>query len=205
MDFVSISEACKYYKVKPQTLRLWAKKGKIEFIKEKNKPRRYKLGQRPAYGEETVKEEVKKEKLKIIYGRVSSRKQSEDLERQVEFLKERYPNHQIKKEIGSGANSRRKEFRWILQQLFEGNIEEVIISYPDRWTRTGYEFFEWLFTYFGAKLVYVEDRLKVSKEQKLTEELMGLLTSYTAKIHGRRKYRNKKNTDKVEQKLQEII
>nr|WP_293031240.1 recombinase family protein [Moorena sp. SIO3I8] len=43
-----------------------------------------------------------------MYARVSSRSQKADLEQQVQFLKSRYPEAEIIKDIGSGLNFRRK-------------------------------------------------------------------------------------------------
>jgi predicted site-specific integrase-resolvase len=81
----------------------------------------------------------------IIYARVSSSKQSQDLKRQEKYLKTKYPTAELKSDIGSGLNYKRTGFRAILQSLFKGNIKEVVVAHKDRFTRFGFEFFEWLF------------------------------------------------------------
>ena len=83
----------------PQTLRKWAREGRIDYILTEGSQRRYDvdsyLGQsRPAQT--------------ICYCRVSSKKQSADLDRQVAFMRERYPDAEIISEVGSGLNFRRK-------------------------------------------------------------------------------------------------
>ena len=46
-------------------------------------------------------------KENICYCRVSSKKQSEDLERQIEYMRNLYPNYRIISDIGSGLNFNR--------------------------------------------------------------------------------------------------
>jgi len=46
-------------------------------------------------------------KKNICYCRVSSRKQKEDLERQIEFMKKEYPFHEVITDIASGLNFKR--------------------------------------------------------------------------------------------------
>ena len=53
------------------------------------------------------KEENISQKQKIIYARVSSLAQKNDLERQILQLKNKFPNYKLIKDIGSGMNMNR--------------------------------------------------------------------------------------------------
>ena len=106
-EFVSSAKAQQYYKVAEQTLRDWANNNKINYITTTGGHRRY-----------YIPSERKEHRKKIIYARVSSKKQENDLERQVKYLKKRYPDYEVIKDIGSGINYKRPGFRRILEQVF---------------------------------------------------------------------------------------
>ena len=78
-------------------------------------------------------------KRNICYCRVSTSSQKEDLERQVEFFRCKYPNHEIIKDIGSGLNFKRKGFNSILDFAIKGDIGEVVVTHKDRLGRIGFE------------------------------------------------------------------
>lgn len=103
-DFVPSREAQEFYKVKEQTLRDWANSGNINHIVTTGGHRRYCISRSPS-----------EHRKKIIYARVSSKKQENDLERQVKYLQKRYPDYEVIKDIGSGINYKRKGFRGILE------------------------------------------------------------------------------------------
>lgn len=85
--YVPTKDAIKYYKVSDNALRTWANNGKIKYIKTKGGHRRYFIDD----GKENTT--LACERQKIIYARVSSRKQQNDLERQSEYLKTKYPDY----------------------------------------------------------------------------------------------------------------
>lgn len=181
-EYVSSTQAQKVYKVAEQTLRDWANTGKIEFIRTANGHRRYKI------------EVVKEVRKKIIYARVSSKKQENDLVTQVKYLQKKYPDYEVVKDIGSGINYKRKGFRSILEQLFKGDIEEVVVTTADRFSRFGSDLFDWIFEQFGAKLTILNSRKFKSNSEELSEDLMAIITVFTSRYYGRRKNRNKEDT-----------
>jgi predicted site-specific integrase-resolvase len=87
-------------------------------------------------------EKLTHDKIKICYCRVSSRKQKEDLQRQVEYMKEKYPEHRIITDVGSGINYERNGLNEIIDIAIRGELEELVITYKDRLTRFGYEMIE---------------------------------------------------------------
>jgi len=197
MSYVKSSVAKEYYNVHADTLRDWAAKGQIEFRTTPGGHRRFKI---PT--EDTI--EAKKENY--IYARVSSKKQESDLQRQVKYLRGKYPRHTIITDIGSGLNFKRQGFRKILEQLFQGNIGEVVISSSDRFSRFGArEFFGWLFEQFGGSLTILNNRHYKNPSEELSEDLLEIITVFTARYHGSRKYNNKKNKNLPEQGTKNII
>jgi len=176
------------YGVSNETLKRWEQAGKIKAERTAGKHRRYQI-LIPNTGAK-----------KIVYARVSSQKQAGDLERQVNYVKEQYPDYEVKTDIGSGINFQRKEFRWILEQLFERNIQEVVVASSDRFARMsgGSEFFGWLFERFGGKLTILQNISEKTNEQRMAEDIIEIITSYAAKYHGARKYGEIKGDDEGE-------
>ena len=180
-EFVASKKAQEFYKVSEQTLRDWANDQKINYIITEGGHRRYRIVKPVEH------------RKKIIYARVSSKKQEHDLERQVKYLEKRYPDYEVIKDIGSGINYKRQGFRRILEQLFKGNIEEVVVSTGDRFSRFGRELFEWMFDQFGGKLTIVNNRTFKTSQEELAEDLMEIITVFSARYYGRRKYKVPEN------------
>lgn len=133
----------------------------------------------------------KTNKVKICYCRVSSNKQKEDLNRQVEFMKSKFPTHIIIKDIGSGLNYKRKGLEEIMEKAINGEIEELVISYKDRLTRFGYEMIEWLIEkYSNGKIIIVNKSEEETPTEELTKDILSIMNVYVAKINGLRKYKS---------------
>jgi excisionase family DNA binding protein len=177
MSYVTPKEAAKKFKVTQETVRRWAISGKIKYTTTEGGHRRY-----------LIKDEKKdQQKQRIIYARVSSKKQEGNLDNQIKFLKTRYPEHALIQDIGSGINYKRKGFKTILEGVFKGNIDEVVVSFPDRFSRFGFDMFQWIFEQHGAKLI-TYDSTKKSLEQDFAEDLMSIITVFSARYHGKRSY-----------------
>ncbi len=187
-EYVSARKACKTLGVSAQSLRDWAKAGTIEFIRTAGGHRRYKIDEKVKTGKKV------KNGKKIIYARVSSRKQVRDLVNQKQFLRRKYPDYEVKADIGSGINTERKNFRAILELLFERNLSEVVVASADRFARIGStNLFKWIFEYFGAKFTIVNKAESGSPAEEIYREFMELITVFTARYHGSRRYKTKKN------------
>lgn len=181
--YVKPKEASKYYNVSENALRTWASTGKIKFNTTKGGHRRYLIDDT-----NSLTENIKTERQKIIYARVSSNKQKDDLDRQSKYLKSKYPKYTIITDIGSGINFERKGFKRILEGLFKGNIEEVVVAHRDRFTRFGFSLFKWIFEQQNSKLI-CDTSTEVTEEKELSDDLMAIITVFSARYHGKRKYR----------------
>ena len=170
-------------KVSKETLRLWAESGKIKVTKTDGGHRRY------VYNDDTDKKETK---LKFIYTRVSSKKQQSDLERQIKYLQKLYPDHRVISDIGSGLNFNRKGLNNLLEAIVTGTVEEVVVAHKDRLCRFGFELIENLCKYFSTTLTIVDDKGGKSQTDELAEDLLSIITVFTARFYGQRKYSGKK-------------
>lgn len=183
---VSPKKAAAHYNVSTETLRVWAIEGKVKYEETKGGHRRYFIE------EKKENPEVKK---KFIYARVSSKKQEGDLENQIKELRKHYPTYELIKDFGSGINYERRGLKKILDTLFTGQLEHLVITYKDRLTRNDYGFFEWIFQKHGAKLTFIHNAKSKTAEEELSEDVIAIITSFSAKNYGKHKYDNKKNKD----------
>jgi len=165
------------------TLRKWEKEEKIEAIRAPRGKRLYSVESLDKlFHVETRKKE------KVCYARVSSAKQKEDLERQVESLKTKYPEHRIIQDIGSGLNWKRKGFTSILESVYIRDISEVVVLHKDRLCRFGIELVEFIFEKAGCKLLVYNknDHHETTAEQELAEDLLSIVTVFVARNNGKR-------------------
>ncbi len=184
--FIPSRKAVKHLGVCANTLRKWADDGKIKYIRNPAGQRLY---------DTTSIEQSSSTCKSYCYCRVSSHKQKDDLERQKEFMRKHYQNHEIISDIGSGINFKRKQFLWLLEQSTLGNVKEVVVAHRDRLSRFGFELIEWFFSKHNVKLV-VLDKCESSPQQELVTDLLSIITVFSCRIHGLRKYTNTIKEDK---------
>lgn len=165
--------------VHANTLRKWAKIGKIKHIITTSGQRKYDID---SYLRKTS------ERVTICYCRVSSYKQKDDLCRQVEFMREKYPNAEIIKDIGSGINFKRKGLKAILERAMLGDKLEIVVAHKDRLARFGFDLIRYLVERNGGKLV-VLSQIVYSPEDELTKDLLNILHVFSCRMHGLRNYK----------------
>jgi len=203
MSYVKPKTAAKELGIDPKTLRSWANEGRIKVLVGKGGHRIYNL---ESYvdptGKYKPKEVPQSQKHKYIYCRVSTFKQKEDLERQVKYLSEKYPNHKVAKDIASGINFNRKSFKRILDETTHGLVEEVVVAHRDRLCRFAFEHFKWFFDRYGVNLVVDNEESKtISSEQELAEDLLSIIHVFSSRHYGQRRkcvkkeVSDEKNTD----------
>jgi len=185
MSYVKASEAAKYYGVATSTVRMWARTGQIQVQQSGNQHFKYIINKPTT----PVIETNEKRNQNIIYARVSSKKQEPDLQRQITYLKKRYSKSELITDIGSGINYSRNGFKTILEGVFKGDIKQVVVAHKDRFSRFGFDLFSWIFSQFGAELIVVENpKSKQDITVELANDLMEIITVFSARYHGRRGY-----------------
>ena len=137
----------------------------------------------------------KREKRKnVIYARVSTHKQKPDLKNQIESLRKYAFASGIKVEsvysdVASGISfEKRVEFFRLIDEVLANKIDKVIISYKDRLSRIGFEFFSVLFKKFGTEIEVVSGigSEKLDSEE-IFEEIVHLIHAFSMKLYSSRK------------------
>jgi putative resolvase len=192
--FLSAATIKKTLDIDSQSLRHWAGTGKIESIRTPGGQRRYKIdGFISSFG--IYNAATSSENTRICYARVSTAKQKEDLGRQIEFLKSKFPNHEIVTDIGSGINWKRPGLRSILERSSRGGVLEVVVASRDRLCRFAFEAFEYFLDLHGVRVI-VLDSEGSSEEQELADDLLSIVQIFCCRKNGRRSY-SKSSKDKV--------
>ena len=187
MTYVSARKASELLDYTPDHLRRLANEGKIEYIRTGGGHRRYDVDGYIKSKSQSI--------ATVCYCRVSSTKQRDDLERQVEYLRSIYPEAEVIRDIGSGINFKRKGLRTLLERLMQGDKLQVVIAHRDRLARFGIDLIQYLIEQNGGELV-VLDQTAHSPQEELTKDLLAILHVFSSRMHGLRSYRDKIKEDK---------
>jgi predicted site-specific integrase-resolvase len=142
------------------------------------------------------KNEQPLQKQNFIYARVSTKKQMDDLSRQIEFLRRpEYSEYILIEDIGSGINFKRKGLSTILDSCLQNNIGEIVIAHRDRLCRFGFELIESLVTKAGGKITVLNNSENKSSEQELADDLLAIIHVFSCKQMGRRSYAKRGSKD----------
>lgn len=199
MKYYSIHEFSKLISKTPQTLRNWDTSGKL-------KPHHTGAGGYRYYSHDQLREvlqikEDPKNKVIIGYCRVSSNKQRDDLQRQIENM-ELYLNnlnkpYEIISDIGSGINYSKKGLRELIKKITAGQVEKIVVLYKDRLLRFGYELVEYIANLYGCEIEVIDNTEK-TEEQELVEDLIQIVTVFSCRLQGKR-------ANKARKMIQELI
>lgn len=175
--------------VSVRTLQRWDYEGKLKAYRSKTDRRFYTQEQYEEYMGISKQSEGKT----VIYARVSSQKQSDDLKNQVTFLRE-FANAKgwivddCIEDIGSGLNYNRKKWNHLLNDCFEHKVSNIIIAHKDRFIRFGYDWFERFLKEQCGVTITVVNNESLSPEQEMIQDLISIIHVFSCRIYGLRKY-----------------
>ena len=204
MKYYSAKTVTQILGVTAQTLRNWDKEGKLKPSYVKSNGYRY-------YSEESIlsytQERKTKKNLNVVgYARVSSKKQTDDLERQVnnlkEYLSNKYDNFDIITDIGSGINYNKPGLLKLIEKINRKEVDLIVVLYKDRLLRFGFELVEHFANLNNVK-IEVLDKLDKTQDEELVEDLVQIITLFSCKIQGKRKSKTKQILEDFSQKIQE--
>lgn len=201
INFKSRKETCKILGIHFSTLYRLADNDEIETVK---------IGKQRMYNIDKYlnnKKIMKPARKRICYCRVSSQKQKEDLKRQIEYMKNKYPLYEIVSDIGSGLNFKRNGLNKIIDLAINGDIEVVVVTHKDRLARFGYDLIETIISKYSKGKIKVENKKEEETPlEEISKDIISIMNVYTAKINGLRKYKTQikeelKNMEENDEKL----
>ena len=112
---------------------------------------------------------IEQKKRKIIgYCRVSSNKQKDDLDRQIQYVKEymvaKGYQFEIITDIGSCINYNNKGLNKLIDMISDRKVSKVVVFYKDRLVRFGFELIENICSKFGTKIEIIDNTEKTRKK-----------------------------------------
>ena len=205
MKYYSTKKVTEILGVTAQTLRNWDKEGKLKPSYVKSNGYRY-------YSEESImsytQERKTKKNLNVVgYARVSSKKQSDDLERQINnlntYISSKYDSFDIITDIGSGINYNKPGLKKLIEKINKKEVDLIIVLYKDRLLRFGFELVEYFAELNNVK-IEVLDKIDKNQDEELVEDLVQIITVFSCKIQGKRKTKTKQLIDDFSKKITEL-
>ena len=189
--YYTINQFSKILGVTPQTLRNGDRSGKRLPHHTSGNGYRY-------YSSEQLNQirGVKPKKRTVIgYCRVSSHKQKDDLERQIEnvrnYLIAQGKPFEIITDIGSGINYNKKGLQNLIEKIVNNEVEKIVVLYKDRLLRFGFEMLEYVAGLYGCEIEIIDNTQK-TEQQELVDDLVQIITVFSCKLQGKRANKAKK-------------
>jgi predicted site-specific integrase-resolvase len=170
------------------TIRRWEDEGKI-------KPKRHPSGHR-YFDEADVRQVLGKApeaRLVVVYCRVSSAGQKDDLQSQVKAMEAYCLNAGIAvdewiQDIGGGMNFKRKKFLSLVDRIIAGEVEKLLIAHKDRLVRFGFDLISHIASQNGCEIEVVNQE-SLSPQEEMTEDLLSIVHTFSCRLYGMRKYK----------------
>jgi len=178
-------EVLNKYKITRNTLYNWVRYNKISY--KKTPSGRY------DYFDEDIKI---KEKINIIYARVSTTGQSDNLKRQIERLTNYCSSNGVLinntySEIASGMNYNRKYYNKIINMVLDGVVSKIFIEYEDRLCRFGFDGLKTIFEKFNTEIIIINKSDTKDNIKEITDDLVSIIHHYSSKIYSLRRNKSK--------------
>ena len=133
----------------------------------------------------------------VIYARVSSHEQKPHLKSQVERL-EKYAESRgyeivkVLEETASGLNENRRKLQTAYNTLKIGRANLILVEFKDRLSRFGFNYLKSLAESYGASVEVMNGDVRKDAMQELVEDMISIVTIFSAKLYGlrSRKFKN---------------
>ena len=138
----------------------------------------------------------------IGYARVSNHDQKGDLDRQHQML-EGYCaakgwRTEIIRDLGSGMNYKKKGLNKLLDMILRKQMKRLVLSHKDRLLRFGSELVFALCEIQGIEIVLIHKGEQPSFEEELAQDVLEIITVFSARLYGSRSHKNKKLLENLE-------
>ena len=179
--WLSSIEYQKRYNISPQLFYLWRTTGKLQTKELVKNHHLVWVEDEPSNDPRVV----------AVYGRVSTSKQKQDLNNQIDVLKKYVisngSNPKVFSDIGSGMNEKRPGLISLMNEITQNKISKVVISHKDRLTRFGFGYLETIFKMYNTEIEIINLEDDKSFQEELTEDLIAIIHHFSMKFYGKRK------------------
>lgn len=200
MTKLTISEAAKLKGVSTDTLRRWEEEGKLTPERTSGGHRRYELSELLG-----IKGDLS---YTIAYCRVSSHDQKEDMKRQRQVLELFCAQHgwqfEVIEDLGSGMNYSKRGLQRLIRLITSSQVERLVLTHKDRLLRFGSELIFSLCEHFGTEVVIINRTEDSSFEEDLANDVLEIITVFSARLYGSRSHKNKKIVEELKEVAERI-
>lgn len=194
MKLVKAGIAAETLGVKVATLRRWEETGELLPARKSKAGTRY-------YDMDTLAGLKDADVPTVAYARVSSHDQKEDLVRQANLLSAfctaRGWRHEIIQDLGSGMNYHKKGLIKLLEMILRKQMKRLVINHKDRLLRFGAELVFAMCEAQQIEVVIINKGEQSSFEQELAQDVLEIITVFSARLYGARSHKTKKLLDTV--------
>ena len=200
---LSIKQAANQLGVCVSTLRRWDETGVLVAQRTPKGHRRYDLSK---INPNLTRNKVEQQRKTIAYARVSSHDQKPDLQRQIEML-ELYCSAQgwsfeVISDLGSGMNYHKKGLKRLLDDILDNKIDRLVLTHKDRLLRFGAELVFALCEARQVEVVIINQGENLSFEEELAQDVLEIITVFSARLYGSPSKKNKKLIEAVKASLE---
>ena len=190
---MTIGEASKVLGVSITTLRRWEKEGRLQ-------PDEITPGGHRRYDLLKLRPELfrlqRSDRKTVVYARVSSHDQKEDLERQKQVL-EMYCAAQgwtfeVVADLGSGMNYHKKGLKRLLNAILQDEVGRLVMTHKDRLLRFGAELVFAICEAKEVEVVILNQGKDTTFEEDLAKDVLEIITVFSARLYGSRSRKNQK-------------
>ena len=198
---VKIGAAAKMLGTTPGQLRKWEANGELLPARKTQGGTRYYaiadlFGRSAAASPAAASPE---EPLTVCYARVSSYDQKADLDRQQAALEAYCATKgwrtRVIRDLGSGMNYRKQGLQELLELILHRRFERLVITHKDRLLRFGAELVFRLCELQGIEIVIVHQGEQPSFEEELAQDVLEIITVFSARLYGSRSHQSKQLLD----------
>lgn len=192
---VKIGEAAKLLGSTPGALRKWEETGELTPTRKTKGGTRY-------YDRSDLLSLKEQDYPTIGYVRVSSYDQKADLDRQHTMI-EGYCaakgwRTEIIRDLGSGMNYKKKGLNKLLRMILRKQMKRLVLTHKDRLLRFGSELVFALCEHQGIEIVLIHKGKQPSFEEELAQDVLDIITVFSARLYGIRSHKNKKLISELE-------
>ena len=184
---LSIGQSTLFLGVSVFALRRWERLGKLNSFRAFGNHRRFIF--------DDLLKLHNSNKLHVGYVRVSSHDQKKDLDTQIKFLDHfiKNDNKIVISDLGSGLNFNKKGLIYLISLIVSRKIHTLYLTHKERLLRFWSELIFKLCSTFGTNVVIINSSESKSFEVTLAEDVIELMTVFSAKLYGKRSHHNKKS------------
>lgn len=135
---------------------------------------------------------VQQDRATVVYCRVSSSGQRDDLQSQAESMDQfclanGITVHERIREVGGGMNLHRPKFLTLMDRIEDGQIGHLVVAHKDRLARFGFDYLNHVAERNGCRIT-VANAEALSPQQELVEDLLAIVRTFSYRLYGLRRY-----------------